>query len=97
MKGHGSKFGRKQEEAIAALLTQRNIEEAAKAIGIVPNTLLKWMRDPQFDSAYREARRAAFQQCNSQASTGKQRGRHHSAEAHGGARYAGVGESTSRR
>ena len=62
MKGHGSKFGRKQEEAIAALLTQRNIEEAAKAIGIVPNTLLKWMRDPQFDSAYREARRAAFRQ-----------------------------------
>jgi hypothetical protein len=25
MKGHGAKFGRKQEEAIAALLTQRNI------------------------------------------------------------------------
>ena len=62
MKGHGSKFGRKQEEAIAALLTQRNIEESAKAIGIVPNTLLKWMKDPQFDTAYREARRAAFRQ-----------------------------------
>ena len=34
MKGHGAKFERKQEEAIAALLTQRNIEEAAKAAGI---------------------------------------------------------------
>ena len=34
MKGHGSKFGHKNEEAIAALLTQRNIEEAAKSIGI---------------------------------------------------------------
>jgi hypothetical protein len=26
MKGHGAKFGRKQEEAVAALLTQRNID-----------------------------------------------------------------------
>ena len=41
MKGHGAKFGRKQEEAIAALLTQRNIDEAAKAVGIATNTLLK--------------------------------------------------------
>ena len=30
MKGHGAKFEREQEEAIAALLTQRNIKEAAK-------------------------------------------------------------------
>jgi transposase-like protein len=62
MKGHGAKFGRKQEEAIAALLTQRNIDEAAKAVGIAPNTLLKWMKQPEFDSAYREARRLAFRQ-----------------------------------
>jgi len=62
MRGHGSKFGRKQEEAIAALLTQRNIDEAAKAAGISPNTLLKWMKDPEFDKAYREARRKAFGQ-----------------------------------
>jgi len=44
------------------LLTQRNIEEAAKAVGIAPNTLLKWMKDPEFDAAYREARRLAFRQ-----------------------------------
>jgi hypothetical protein len=61
-KGHGSKFGRKKDEAIAALLTQRNTEEAAKAAGISHNTLLKWMKDPEFDAAYREARRAAFGQ-----------------------------------
>ena len=29
------------DEAIAALLTQRNIEEAAKSIGIGANTLLR--------------------------------------------------------
>jgi len=62
MKGHGSKFEQKKEEAIVALLTQRNIEEAAKSIGVVPNTLLRWMKEPEFDAAYREARRAAFRQ-----------------------------------
>jgi transposase-like protein len=62
MKGHGSKFGRKKEEAIAALLTHRNIEEAARAIGIAPNTLLNWMKLAEFQAAYREARRAAFGQ-----------------------------------
>jgi hypothetical protein len=62
MRGHGTRFGRKKEEAVAALLTQRNIEEAAKATGIAPNTLLKWMKEPEFQTAYREARRAAFRQ-----------------------------------
>src|ERR1035438_10538266 len=62
MKGHGTQFARKKDEAIVALLTQRNIEEAAKAIGIAANTLLKWMKQPEFDAAYREARRLAFRQ-----------------------------------
>jgi transposase-like protein len=62
MKGHGSKFGRKQEEAIAALLTQRNVDEAAKSIGVTQQTLLRWMQVPEFDAAYRKARRAAFSQ-----------------------------------
>jgi transposase-like protein len=62
MRGHGAKFARKKEEAIAALLTQRTTEEAARAIGIAPATLLRWMKEPEFDSSYREARRAAFGQ-----------------------------------
>ena len=62
MTGHGTKFGRKKEEAIAALLTQRNLDEAAKTIGIATNTLLKWMKQPEFDAAYRQARREAFGQ-----------------------------------
>jgi transposase-like protein len=62
MRGHGAKFARKKEEAIAALLTQRTAEDAARAIGIAPTTLLRWMKEPEFDSAYREARRAAFAQ-----------------------------------
>jgi hypothetical protein len=62
MTGHGAKFGRKQEEAIAALLTQRNVEDAAKSVGIAPKTLVRWMQIPDFQAAYREARRAAFGQ-----------------------------------
>ena len=62
MRGHGTKFGRKKEEAIAALLTQRNVDEAARTIGIAPNTLLNWLKLPEFDAAYREARRLAFRQ-----------------------------------
>src|SRR4051794_31708333 len=60
--GHGSKLGHKQEDAIAALLTQRNIEEAARAAGISVKTLLRWFKVPEFDAAYRAARRAAFSQ-----------------------------------
>jgi hypothetical protein len=62
MTGHGAKFGRKHEEAIVALLSHRTVEEAARAIGIAPKTLFRWMNEPEFDTAYREARRKAFGQ-----------------------------------
>jgi len=62
MKGHGAKFGRKKEEAIIALMTQRSVDEAAKSIGIATQTLVRWMKEPEFQTAYREARRAAFGQ-----------------------------------
>ncbi len=62
MAARGSILGRKQEDAIAALLTQRNIEEAARAAGIGVRTLLRWMKLPEFQAAYREARRTAYGQ-----------------------------------
>ena len=62
MVGHGTKFGRKQEEAIAALLTQRTIEEAARATGIGTKTLLRWLKTTEFQNAYRKARRDAYGQ-----------------------------------
>ena len=51
-----------EEAAIAALLTARNLEEAAKSVGIAPNTLLNWMKVPEFQAEYREARRVAYSQ-----------------------------------
>jgi len=62
MAGHGAKFGRKKEEAIAALLSQRNVEEAARVAGIGTRTLLRWLKLPEFQAAYRQARREAFGQ-----------------------------------
>lgn len=62
MRGHGAKFGRKKEEAIIALLTQRNTEEAARAIGVGPATLLRWLQVPEFQTAFRAAKWAAYSQ-----------------------------------
>jgi hypothetical protein len=44
MLGHGAKFGRKREEAIAALLSQRSVDDAARAVGVSTRTLLRWLQ-----------------------------------------------------
>jgi uncharacterized protein YjgD (DUF1641 family) len=62
MAAHNSMLGRKQEQTIAALLTQRNLDEAAKAAGISMRTLMRWLKLPEFQAAYREARRTAYSQ-----------------------------------
>ena len=62
MKGHGSKFGRKKELAIAALLTHRSVEDAARAVDLTANTLLKWLKFPDFVKEYRTARREVVTQ-----------------------------------
>jgi hypothetical protein len=62
MRGHGTKFSHKMEDAVAALLTQRNTDEAARCVGISPATLIRWQKLPEFVTAYREARRMAFGQ-----------------------------------
>jgi hypothetical protein len=38
------------------------VEEAAKAVGLAPKTLFRWLQIPEFDEAYRKAKRAAFSQ-----------------------------------
>jgi|ERR1041385_4612343 hypothetical protein len=62
MTGHGTKFSHKMEAAVAALITQKNHEEAARTVGISVATLLRWQKLPEFQNAYREARRAAHNQ-----------------------------------
>jgi len=62
MTGHGAKFGRKKEEAIAALLVHRNTEEAARAVNVAPKMLLRWLQIPEFQAAFRAAKLAAYSQ-----------------------------------
>jgi hypothetical protein len=62
MVGHGAKFDRKKEDAIVALLTHRNIEDAAGAAGVGTTTLMRWLKLPEFQRAYREAKKEAFAQ-----------------------------------
>jgi hypothetical protein len=62
MNENGAKLGRKKEAAILALLSQRTVEDAARVAEIGVRTLYRWMKEPAFDGAYRDAKRAAFSQ-----------------------------------
>jgi len=62
--GHDAKYVRRKEDAIAALLTKRSVDEAAVVVDIGPQTLYRWMKYPDFQDAWREAKRAAFGQAN---------------------------------
>ncbi len=57
MAGHGEKLTRKQDGAIAALLSAPTVAAAATAAGIGERTLRRWLRDSAFVAAYRDARR----------------------------------------
>src|SRR5262245_35709689 len=55
LKGHGQKLIAKQEALIAALLTEPTYAQAAAKAGVSETTLYRWMRDPAFRKAYRQA------------------------------------------
>jgi hypothetical protein len=58
---HG-KLTRKQEQAIIALLSNRTVEDAARACNTPVRTLFRWLKERDFDAAYRESKRADFGQ-----------------------------------
>ena len=62
MVGHGAKFARKMEEAVAAVLSQRNLDEAARLAGVGVATLMRWQKLPEFQDVLRRARREALSQ-----------------------------------
>ncbi len=62
MTRHGAKFERKAEQAIAALLTRPNIEDAARVVGVGEKTLRRWLQEPQFKARYLQARRDSVRQ-----------------------------------
>jgi hypothetical protein len=51
--GHGEKFSRKKEAAIAALLEHPTLPEAATACGVSERTLRRWLASEDFSREYR--------------------------------------------
>lgn len=47
----------KQEKAIAALLDKPTMKEAAQSVNVSEATLWRWLQEPEFQRAYRAARR----------------------------------------
>jgi hypothetical protein len=62
MTGHGAKFARKAEQAIAALLTRPSVEDAARTTGVGEKTIRRWLQEPEFKVRYLRARRESVQQ-----------------------------------
>jgi AICAR transformylase/IMP cyclohydrolase PurH len=62
MADFNGKLRRKKEEAIVALCSTRSIEDAARACNTPVRTLYRWLKEPEFDAAYRAARRSAYGQ-----------------------------------
>jgi hypothetical protein len=62
MSGDVTNLKPKQQEAILALLLNRGVEETARTVKVTPRTLYRWLNEPEFDRAYRKARRKAFDQ-----------------------------------
>ena len=52
-------LGPAQHQAVIALLEYPTVKEAAEAAGVHKATVYRWLREPQFQAAYREARRDA--------------------------------------
>ena len=57
MSGHGQKLDGKQEALVAVLLTEPTRAAAAAKAGVSEATVGRWLRLPEFQAAYRLARR----------------------------------------
>ena len=73
MSGRGEKIEQKQERAISAMLQADSLRAAAKEAGISEATLHRWLKNEDFQTAYRAAKREVvnFAICRLQRSSGK--------------------------
>lgn len=52
----------RKDRAVLALLEHPTVEKAADVVGVHPATLRRWLREPEFQEALRQARREKFVQ-----------------------------------
>ena len=55
--GNAGKRPQREDAALAALLSEATVDEAAEKAGISAATLYRWLDDPEFRDRYRGARR----------------------------------------
>jgi hypothetical protein len=60
--GHGSKRPRREDAALAALLSEPTLALAATKADISESTLKRWLGEPSFKARYREARHQVVEQ-----------------------------------
>lgn len=65
--GTTDKLSARQHKALMALMSEPTIAKAAEKAEVPERTLYNWLREPDFDAAYRSARRMALQQAIAQA------------------------------
>ncbi len=59
-------FSAKQEKALAALLTEKDIRSAAVKAGVSEATVFRWLAEDDFKAEYRRLRRDAVEQAAAQ-------------------------------
>jgi hypothetical protein len=60
----GSRISYKIEQTIEALRAHKNLDEAAKSLGISVSTLKRWKKRPEFQAAFLEYRRESLNGAN---------------------------------
>lgn len=65
----GKTLSSKQETVLGALLTDPNLSRVAARTGVGRSTIYRWMKDPQFRSALRQARREVVESAIGQLQT----------------------------
>jgi hypothetical protein len=58
--GHGEKLSRKKEQAILALLLEPTVAGAAASARVSTAALRRWLKTPDFQASYHDARRQTF-------------------------------------
>jgi hypothetical protein len=66
----GSKRSRLEDQALAALLSEPTMQQAATKAGVSESTMLRWLADPPFQARYRAARRQVVEQAVAQLQQG---------------------------
>lgn len=61
----GEKLSKRREAAIGILLTTSTLVDASKKIGISYSTLWRWLQNPDFQKALKEAKKQAVAQATS--------------------------------